>query len=112
MTSQRLTGTRFTDIHRPLSWTFTGTTVVIENEGEPIPADVVEVLVGSGPMPVRIAASWRLDEEAKTLCLFDVKADEASFDKDVTIPIAPAGHVRVNLGTRQYNMFRERAKGP
>jgi hypothetical protein len=66
----------------------------------------------TGSTPVPIEASWYLDEDAKTLCLSDVKTDQASIDKEATIPIAPAGRVRVNLGSRQHNMFPDRAKAP
>ena len=112
VTTQRLSGTRLTDIREPLSWSFTNSTVVIENEGQPIPADVVDALLGDGSAPVRIEASWRLDEVAGTLRLTGMKTDQASIDKEVTIPIAPAGHVRANLGSRQYNFFRDRVSDP
>ncbi len=112
MTVERLIDTRLIDIHRPLSWTFTNTTVVIQFEGQPIPSDVVEALLGPGSTAVLIEASWQLDENAKTLCLSDMKADSESMDKEVTIAIAPAGQIRVNLGSRQYNMSRDRTKSP
>lgn len=107
ITSQRLSGSRLTDIREPLSWSFTNSTVVIEHEGRPIPADVVDALLGDGSAPVRIEASWRLDEVAGILHLTGMKTDQASIDKEVTLPIVPAGHVRANLGSRQYNFFRD-----
>ncbi len=112
VTAQRLTGTRLTDIREPLSWRFKGSTVLLDYAGQPIPSELVEALLGDRLTPVRIEASWHLDEEAGTLHLSDVKADEASIDKEVTISIGPAGHVRVNLGSRQYNMFRDSAEDP
>lgn len=112
VTSRRLADTRLTDIKEPLSWRFTDSTVVIDYEGQPIPSDVVEALLGDGSTPVRVEASWRLDEQAGELCLTNVKTDRASTDKEVTIPITPAGQVRVNLGSRQYNLFRDGAKAP
>jgi hypothetical protein len=54
VTTQRLSGTRLTDIREPLSWSFTNSTVVIEHEGQPIPADVGDALHGDGSAPVRI----------------------------------------------------------
>ncbi len=110
LTAQRLANTRLTDIREPLSWTFTSSTVLIDYKGQPIPTDVIEVLLGDGSTPLHIEASWHLDEEAKNLCLSDVKTDKAGIDKEITIPISPAGHVRVNLGSRQYNLFRDRIK--
>ena len=86
--------------------------MVIEHEGQPIPADVVDALFGDGSAPVRIEASWCLDEFAGTLRLTGMKTDQASIDKEVFIPIAPAGRGRANLGSRQYNFFRDRVNDP
>ena len=112
VTIQRLSGARLTDIREPLSWRFNNSVVIIEYEGQPIPSDVVEALLGERPAAVRIEASWRLDEEAGTLLLSDVKADEESIEKEVNVTISPAGHIRVNLGSRQYNVFRDSANDP
>jgi hypothetical protein len=73
---------------------------------------VAAVLVREGAAPARVEADWRLDEAAGVLHLSNRKADGESIDADVAIPIAPAGHVRVNLGDRQYNMFRDATKDP
>ena len=110
MTTQRLSGARLNDIREPLSWTFNDSIVVIENGDQPIPADVVEALLADRSTPVRIEATWHLDEKAGTLHLSEIMADEERCDKEVAIPIRPAGHVRMNLGTRQYNVFRGSVK--
>ncbi len=110
VTAQRLSESRLTDIHEPLSWRFDNSVVIIDYEGQPIPMDLVELLLAEQTTPVRIEASWRLDEAAGTLHLSDLRVDEESIDREVTIAIAPAGHVRVNLGFRQYNVFRDGAK--
>ena len=112
VTTERLSGTRLSNIREPLSWSFTDSTVVIEYDGKPIPSDVVEALLGDGSTTAHIEASWRLDEVTGTLRLMGVKSDQTSIDKEVTILIAPAGHVRLNLGSRQYNLFHERANHP
>ncbi len=112
VTAQRLSGARLTDIQVPLTWRFSRSTVVIEFEGQPIPSDLVEALLGDNSTPVRIEATWSLDQRAAKLRLSDLKADNQSVDKEVVAPISPAGHVRVNLGARQYNLFRESPQLP
>lgn len=112
VTAQRLSGTRLTDIRGDLSWTFDESVVVIDNNAQLIPADVADVLVREGATPVRVEANWRLDEAAGVLHLSHRKADGEAIDAEAAIPIAPAGHVRVNLGDRQYNMFRNATKEP
>jgi hypothetical protein len=110
VTTQRLTGTRLTDIREDLSWTFSDTVVVIENKDQPIPADLVQELLGNRSTPTRIEGTWQLDEQAGVLHLSDVKADGENIDTELAIPIKPAGHVRVDLGSRQYNLLRSRPK--
>jgi hypothetical protein len=112
VTTQRLSGTRLTDIRGDLSWTFDESVVVIDNNDQPIPSDVAAVLVREGAAPARVEADWRLDEAAGVLHLSNAQADGEKTDVDAAIPIAPAGHVRVNLGDRQYNMFRNATAAP
>ena len=108
VTTQRLTGTRLTDIREDLSWTFSDTVVVIENKDQPIPSDLVEELLGNRSTPTRIEGTWQLDEQAGMLHLSNVKVDGEDIDTELAIPIKPAGHVRVDLGSRQYNLLRSR----
>lgn len=112
VTTQRLTGSRLTDIRQDLSWTFDDTTVVIENNGQTLPSDLVHELLGSGSAPHRIEAAWRYNEHTGMLRLSDAKADGEEIATELVIPVKPAGHVRVNLGGRQYNLFRMKTKDP
>ena len=112
VTTQRLTGTRLTDIREDLSWTFSDTVVVIENKDQPIPSDLVEELLGNRSTPTRIEGTWQLDEQAGMLHLSNVTADGENIDAELAIPIKAAGHVRVDLGSRQYSLFRSRPKDP
>ncbi|MCL4205613.1 MAG: hypothetical protein KJ000_24290 [Pirellulaceae bacterium] len=112
VTATRLTGTRLTDIHRPVSWSFSDRRVTIDNQGQPIPADVVEGVLGDTRTCWRIEADWQLLEQAGVLQLSQCTADGESIAGHLTVPIRPAGHVRVNLGDRQYNMFRGQAATP
>ena len=106
VTTQRLTGCRLTDFRENLSWTFSDTTVVIENKDQAIPSDVVQELLGDRSLATRIQATWRLEEKAGMLRLSNAKADGDVSATDITLRISPAGHVRVNLGSRQYNLSR------
>ena len=112
MTVERLSGARLNAISGDLAWTFDESVVVIENNDQPIPPDVADVLVREGATPVRVEADWQLDETAGVLHLSSLKADGETIDVELAIPIAPAGHVRVNLGGRQYNVFRNATKDP
>ena len=112
MTASRLTGTRLIDIRENVSWSFDSSFVVIENKGQPIPIDVVDAVLAREVTCDRIKAAWQLDETAGLLILSSISADGEVLQQKATIPIKPAGHIRVNLGTRQYNMFREKSKQP
>ncbi len=106
VTTQNLTSTRLTDIRGNLSWSFNDTAVVIENNDQALPSDLVQELLGNFSTATRIEATWRLDEKADMLRLSNAKADGDDIATDLNIPINPAGHVRINLGSRQYNLSR------
>lgn len=106
VTVERLSGSRLTDIHNDLSWTFSDMVVVVENSGQPIPLDLVEELLGNQSTPKVIKATWQLDEKAGLLRLFNTHVDGQEIDSEISIMIKPAGQVRVNLGGRQYNLSR------
>ena len=112
VTAARLTATRLTDIQRKVSWEFSDRIVTIENQGQPIPVDVVESVLGNPRTCTRIEADWQLLEQAGVLQLSQRKADGESIAGHIAVPIRPAGHVRVNLGERQYNMFRGERTAP
>ncbi len=112
VTASRLTGTRLTDIHRTVSWSFSDRHVTIDNQGQPIPADMVESVLGDKRTCSRIEADWQLLEQAGLLQLSQRTADGESIADSIAVPIRPAGHVRINLGERQYNMFRGKGMSP
>jgi VCBS repeat-containing protein len=112
VTTARLMGSRLTDIRQNLSWTFDDTTVLIENRGQPLPPDLVQELLLNDTAPNRVEAAWRYDEKSGVLRLSDVTADGQKIATELVIPIKPAGHVRVNLGNRQYNLFRMNTNNP
>jgi hypothetical protein len=112
VTAARLTAVRLTDIQRNVSWEFSDRLVTIENQGQPIPVDVVESVLGDTRTCTRIEADWQLLEQAGALQLSQRRADSESIAGHIAVPIRPAGHVRVNLGGRQYNMFRGEGRQP
>lgn len=112
VTRDRLSNVRLADIRRELTWKFSDQRVVIENNGQPITPDLVEALLGEQATPLRIEAAWELDEKAGLLRLTDLNVDGEPSEREAALPIAPAGHVRINLGDRQYNRFAEKAKRP
>lgn len=112
VTTERLAGRHLVDIHRELSWTFSDTAVVIQNQGEPIPPDLTQELLGDWPTAQRIEATWRFDKNTNTLRLTDAKADGKDIGAEIIVPIQPAGQIRFNLGTRQYNVFRDSTNVP
>lgn len=112
VTTQRLTGSRLIHIRQDLSWTFDDSTVVIENNGQSLPPDLVQELLGNGTAPKRLEAAWRYDGKAGVLHLSDATADGQKIATKLVIPITPAGRVRVNLGSRQYNLFRVKTRNP
>ena len=112
VTTEKLTGSRLVDIHQDLSWTFDDTAVVIENGDQPLPQDLVNELIGEGTAPRRVEAAWEYDEKSGVLRLSDAMADGHKIAKELVISIKPAGQVRVNLGSRQYNLFRVKTNDP
>ena len=87
ITTQRLAGSRLTDIRDELSWTFRDTGVVIENNGQPLPSDLIRELLGSQSAPKRIEATWRFDEKVNILRLSNVKADGENISTE--LPLSP-----------------------
>ncbi|MCA9192206.1 MAG: hypothetical protein KDB03_10600 [Planctomycetales bacterium] len=107
LTTQRLSNSKLVEIHGDLSWTFDGPMVVIEDQSSGIPSDLVETLLGEVQRPNRIEANWQLDEEANFLRVWNMVADSKQFDLEARLPVRPAGHVRIDIGGRQYNLFHD-----
>jgi len=106
VTISRLEGSKLVDIRTDVSLSFQKGFITIENNGGPIPPDLVVELLSNGMTPNQIEAKWQFDEKANTIELQDVTLDGETFASKPSIPIRPAGHLRVNLGSRPYNMFR------
>ena len=105
VTTARLKDARLQFIRSDLNWRFPGQQLLIENGGEPLPPDLVEELTGQKATLQQMEATWALNPTADRLQLSDVRLDGEKLDRELTISIEAAGHVRVNLGSRQYNLF-------
>ena len=112
LTVDRLSNVRLTHINQGLTWEFTDNSVVIENNGKPIPADIFNDLLTDETTPLQIQATWTLDSKAGILRLTDITVDGEQSEREAELPISPAGHVRINLGGRQYNRYAGEAKSP
>lgn len=101
----RLRGSTATYIgNRDLTWTFADTTVQFTHLDKAIPNEFASEIVGEESTPKIISASWELTDGNKKLHLYNITIDEESSDLEASLPIAPAGHVRINLGSHQYNL--------
>ena len=118
VTAERLAGARLEAIGRgdATVWEFGPERVVITAGRGPLPADLAALppaRAGGGAAadaaPDRVDAAWRLDAVAGVLVLSDFRppagAESGGDAGERRVPIEPAGHVRVNLGERQYNLF-------
>jgi|GEM_PF-2150915 hypothetical protein len=112
LTVDRLRNVKLTHIKQDITWEFTDNSVVIENNGKPIPADLFKDFIADETTPLQIQATWKLDSKAGILMLTDITVDGEQSERETELPISPAGHVRINLGGRQYNRFAGEAKKP
>ncbi|MEM7473597.1 MAG: hypothetical protein AAF483_01255 [Planctomycetota bacterium] len=105
--SQRLTGNTLTEIGRTtnLRWKFDDSTVEISFQNGPIPTAVVEDLLGPGTKASTISASWELQEKNQTLHLENFLVDGEPVDHETNLDIKPAGPIRIDLGSQQYNTY-------
>jgi hypothetical protein len=105
VTAATLTGAQLTDIKGDVTWLFSKGVVRIENQGQPVPVDVAELLLGKAIPCLWIEAAWHLDEDSKMLRLSQLTADRPGRASAVAIGVSAAGPIRLNLGRRQYNVF-------
>ncbi len=108
--ASRLRGWTFKELghidHARLAWSFDESTCEITFKDGVIPAPIVMDILGDSSTPSKIVASWELIQKNTQLRLFDIEVDEAKSNRETTLPISPAGKVRVNIGSQQFNMIR------
>jgi hypothetical protein len=107
ITATRLTGARL-EYHRAdpsLVWTFTAKTFVLELGGQTRAPDLIETLMGTSASVLRIRGNWKLEEQKGRLLLSNIQGDGKKGRRRTSLAIEPAGHIRVNLGTYQYNLI-------
>ncbi|MCR9202104.1 MAG: serine/threonine protein kinase, partial [Planctomycetaceae bacterium] len=86
-------------------WVFTWDKVTITSDvpSQPLPADVVWEVLESDGEHQKIHASWQLMNRNQQVELFNIKVDDEASPREVRLPFAAAGNIRVNLGSHQYN---------
>ena len=104
VSNERLKGARLYAIQSTTTWDFTDTRFTVANRGGPLPVNVAESLLGPGTAASRVVGNWRFDEKANVMILSEMEKDGQKVDATVSLPIHPAGTVRVNFGTEQYNL--------
>ncbi|MBW3597947.1 MAG: hypothetical protein KY475_11810 [Planctomycetes bacterium] len=111
VTTERLEGAQVS--RGGVAWTFDRSMVVIEGEDGPLPAGLAEAIVGDASPPIRrVEAAWRLDQQAGVLHLAISSVDGEALERETALPIRPAGHVRIDIGSRQYNIIPRAAQSP
>ena len=89
---------------RTLTWSFDETTVTIENDGEPIPSDLLpDIQIGESSH--RIVATWKY--ATNELALSEITIDGVSVDSQTKTLIKPAGPIQIIIRSRQYGPIRE-----
>lgn len=121
VTVERLTGAQLLEIGQEpaIVWDFTADRFELTIDGDPLPTDLLDSLLGEGEQSRRIVGAWKLSADGQALLISEIEAQPLPSDDlqstvstargaaEVRLSLAPAGWVRANLGERQYNI-RER----
>ena len=110
VSASRLQGSTLASIrNKDLQWTFMDSTLEFTNNEAAIPVEFAIDIAGEKSSPKKISAAWELTDDNTKLRLFNVTIDDEASDKEVSLPISPAGHIRMNLGGQQYNLHKPTA---
>jgi hypothetical protein len=102
----RLTDSVLLSIQEPVvEWRFTDDGFVVHAGKSPLPSDLADVLFGPGATVDMVEGKWAHDIGNGTLLLTEIRSGDKKGVEKATLPVAPAGAVRANLGTRQYNLI-------
>lgn len=108
ITVERLVGRRLADIkQKQISWRFDATTVTIDNNGDPLPQHILDDLQLQRDSCKQIKAAWSLSASNDRIAFTEFEIDGEATAGEATVAIEPAGPIRANLGSRQYNILRE-----
>lgn len=107
VTTERLTGATLVSVNEGpvVQWTFTQTGFDVHAGEKELPAEIVETLRGTGVAGEQIEGTWRFDADKSELVLTRRIEGAEPNEFHVALPISGAGHVRVNLGSLQYNVL-------
>jgi hypothetical protein len=87
-------------------WEFTAQRFIVDNPkgpDAPLDPDIVESVLGRVSSARHIEGSWRIDAKATLLILSNIESDGKKVEKEARLPVASAGLLAINLGTRQYS---------
>ncbi len=105
---ERLKAARLEPIIRDAKWfwSFSSERFILDAGKELLPSDLQIALLGADLNASRIEGKWNLVDDIRKLVLSDIQVDgKGKSDGEVILAIEPAGPVRVNLGSYQYNII-------
>ncbi len=102
----RLQGAQLQAIRSGTTWDLTNARFTLANRDGPLPADIAASVLGPGTTANRVVGDWRFDGQAGVMILSNMESDGRKVDATVSLPIHPAGAVRADFGTEQYNIMR------
>jgi hypothetical protein len=107
VTTGRLQGALLDSIRdREAAWAFSKDRFLLKLGDDLRPRALAEKLMGDGAKARRIEGQWRLEPSMGRLVLSDIQSDDQRGRPSVTLAIGPAGLLRVNIDTMQFNVFQ------
>jgi hypothetical protein len=87
-------------------WSFSNERFVLDAGKELLPSDLQIALLGHDLKASRVEGKWNLEDDNRKLAFFDMQVDgKEKPGWDAKLAIGPAGPIRVNLGSYQYNII-------
>jgi hypothetical protein len=104
---ERFKACRLDPIVRDAKWYFSlkQERFVLECGNERLPAELQKAFLDSDDKACRVEGNWQLVDGNQKLMFSHLVVDGKPRGGEVTFPIEPAGLMRVNLGSHQYNVI-------
>jgi hypothetical protein len=104
--ARTLIESRLDSIRNDGDWTFTAEKFVLKAGKDPLPENLLRVLLGPGRSASRIEGKWNLDGKEWKLTLTQILGDGKAGLKEARLDISTAGKLRINIGEHQYMIVR------
>jgi hypothetical protein len=103
---------RLDPIVRDAKWYFSlkDDQFVLECGGDKLPAELQKAFLEPDEKASRIEGKWQLVDGNNKMVFSNILVDGKQRAGDVSFRIEPAGLIRVNIGSHQYNVMPERTK--